>query len=192
MRKREFADELDGFAHVNQLLDDAIVELGADLTCDLFFTAEREYWQRRNRAAQIQYARQQKLGLGWANHDHHTYRSSRHNFERLIGTWDKLGFVCRERFYAGREAGWGAQVMEHPITGIVTFNDVDLSPDELSSDLTHGTLAEHEKLGTVGLWVALHGESLLQAGMHHLEAQFDFDLVRAQLQADHIRSMKPF
>jgi hypothetical protein len=21
--------------------------------------------------------------------------------------WEKLGFHCRERFYAGKEAGWG-------------------------------------------------------------------------------------
>ena len=49
----------------------------------------------------MQNARQDKLGLGWANHDHHTYRSSRRHFARLIAIFEKLGFVCRERFYAG-------------------------------------------------------------------------------------------
>ena len=85
----------------------AISDLGRDLTCDLFFAAEREYWQRKNRAAQVQKARQDKLGLGWANHDHHTYRSSREHFADLIAVHEKLGLVCRERFYAGKEAGWG-------------------------------------------------------------------------------------
>ncbi|WP_428940455.1 hypothetical protein [Fontivita pretiosa] len=193
MRRRDFDDEIEGFAHTNQLIDDAIRDLGVDLTCDLFFAAEREYWMRRNRAAQVQYARQQKLGLGWANHDHHTYRSSRQHFARLIATWEKLGFQCRERFYAGREAGWGAQVMEQPVTGIVTFNDVDLSPDELMGDFSHEGLPPRDQLGTVGLWCALHGEAFLQAGMHHLECQFDFDALARQLEAEAgIRTMKPF
>ena len=59
-------------------------------------------------------------------------------------------------------------------TGIVTFNDVDLSPDELLIDFAHEPLAERQQLGTVGLWCALHGESFLEAGMHHLECMFDF------------------
>ncbi len=164
-----------------------------DLTCDLWFAAERQYWQKRNHAARVQSARQQKLGLGWANHDHHTYRSSRRNFVRLIAIWEKLGFHCRERFYAGREAGWGAQVMEQPITGITAFNDVDLSPDELAGDFAHRPLPQRDSLGTVGLWCGLHGESFLQAGMHHLEAQFDFDALTKQLAREEgVKTMKPF
>lgn len=192
-RRRDFEDDTEGFAHANRLIDAAIADLGVDLTCDLFFAAEREYWQRRNRAAQAQKTRQDKLGLGWANHDHHTYRSSREHFRLLIATWEKLGFKCRERFYAGREAGWGAQVMEQPVTGIITFNDVDLSPDELMGDFSHEGLEAQAKVGTVGLWCALHGEAFLQAGMHHLEAQFDFESLRTQLEHEaHIKTMKPF
>lgn len=192
LRKRDFETESQGFAHLNLLIDQAIMDLGRDLTCDLFFAAEREYWQNRNRAAQVQKARQDKLGLGWANHDHHTYRSSREQFASLIAVHEKLGLVCRERFYAGKEAGWGAQVMEQPVTGIITFNDVDLSPEELMGDFSHEGLAAREKLGTVGLWCALHGEAILQAGMHHLEAQFDFESLRDQLEREDVRTMKPF
>jgi hypothetical protein len=192
-RRRNFDSEPEGFAHAHKLIDAAIADLGVDLTCDLFFTAEREYWQRRNRAAQVQKARQDRLGLGWANHDHHTYRSSREHFGRLIGVFEKLGFKCRERFYAGREAGWGAQVMEQPNTGIITFNDVDLSPDELMGDFSHEPLEPRDKLGTVGLWCALHGEAFLQAGMHHLECQFDFESLRTQLEREAgVKTMKPF
>jgi hypothetical protein len=162
-------------------------------TCDLWFAAEREYWQRRNHAARVQKARQDRLGLGWANHDHHTYRSSRRNFKWLVAMWEKLGFHCRERFYAGREAGWGAQVMEQPTTGIITFNDVDLTPDELMGDFSHDGLDERDELGTVGLWCGLHGDSFLQAGMHHLEAQFDFESLRKQLEEEgNVKTMKPF
>ena len=98
-----------------------------------------------------------------------------------------------ERFYAGREAGWGAQIMEQPTTKIITFNDVDLAPDELFNDFAHQPLPERRELGTVGLWCALHGESFLQAGMHHLEAQFDFEALRTQLEREAgVRTMKPF
>jgi hypothetical protein len=175
------------------LIDDAIQDLGRDLTCDLWFAAEREFWMRRNRAAQVQKARQDRLGLGWANHDHHTYRSSRKNFKLLVSTWEKLGLHCRERFYAGSEAGWGAQVMEQPTAGIITFNDVDLTPDELMGDFSHDGLQEQITLGTVGLWCGLHGDSFLQSGMHHLEAMFDFDSLTKQLADEaNVKTMKPF
>ena len=192
-RPRNFEDEEEGFEKSNQLIDNAISDLGRDVTCDIWFAAEREYWMNRNHAARAQKARQDRLGLGWANHDHHTYRSSRKNFRLLISTWEKLGFHCRERFYAGREAGWGAQVMEQPVAGIITFNDVDLTPDELMGDFSHEGLQETDRLGTVGLWCGLHGDSFLQSGMHHLEAMFDFDSLVKQLEADAgIKTMKPF
>jgi hypothetical protein len=147
---------------------------------------------KRNRAAQVQYARQQRMGLGWANHDHHTYRSSRKQFANLVALWEKLGFACRERYHAGMQAGWGAQVMEDPMTGITTFNDVDLSPEELFNDFAHDPMQERESLGTVGLWCALHGEAFLQSGMHHLECMFDFDALRDQLAAQDVKTMNPF
>jgi hypothetical protein len=192
-RPRLFENDEEGFAETNRLIDNAIADLGKDLACDVWFAAERNYWMSRNGAAQVQKARQDKLGMGWANHDHHTYRSSRKNFKFLIATWEKFGMQCRERFYAGREAGWGAQVMEQPVTGIVTFNDVDLAPDELFEDFSHDGLAEEPHLGTVGLWSGLHGDSFFQAGMHHLAALFDFDVLTKQLsEQTAIKVMQPF
>jgi len=191
-RRRAFADPGEGFAHARRLIDAAIAEVGRDAACALFFAAERDYWQRRTRAARVQRARQDALGLGWGNHDHHTYRSSRAWFAPLIAVLERLGFVCRERFYAGAEAGWGAQVLEQSATGIVIFADVDLSPDELREDFAHAPLPSRDHLGTVGLWCALHGEAFLEAGMHHLEATFAFDDARAQLAALGVATMKPF
>ena len=193
LRSREFSDEAAGFAHAETLIQAAIADLGVDRTCDLFFAAERAYWQQRNAVARIQKARQDSIGLGWANHDHHTYRSSRQHFWRLISVFELLGFDLRERFYAGKEAGWGAQVLEHHTTGIVIFADVDLSPEEVSQDFAHEPLPEISELGTVGLWCRLHGEAFLQAGMHHLECLFDFDASRDQLAAENaVKTMKPF
>ena len=192
LRQRRLIDDADGFEHASTLIAAAIDDIGRDRACDLFFAAEREYWGKRNLAARVQKARQDAIGMGWANHDHHTYRSSRASFVRLIAVLEQLGFACRERFYAGREAGWGAQVLEHAGTGVVIFADVDLSPEEVAADFAHEPLPQRDSLGTVGLWCRLHGEAFLQAGMHHLECQFDFDAAREQLAELGVASMKPF
>lgn len=193
-RRRRFDDDQRGFDETEALVDKIIELTGSrDLACHLIFEVERDYWQSRNRAARVQKARQDRLGLGWANHDHHTFRSSRRFFPRLIGIFKKLGFVLRERFHAGADAGWGAQVLEHPITGIVIFADLDLAPEEATHDFAHRELPDLPRPSTVGLWVALHGESILEAGMHHLEAQFEFDALRDGLKAEAgIDTMKPF
>ena len=73
------------------MVESAVAELGQDLTCDLFFRTEREYWMRRNAAARAQKARQDRLGLGWANHDHHAYRSSRSCFTDLVDVLEGQG-----------------------------------------------------------------------------------------------------
>lgn len=94
----------------------------------------------------------------------------------------------------GTRHSGGAQVMEQAATGITTFNDVDMSPEELMGDFSHeGFTEQRAHLGTVGLWCGLHGEAVLQAGMHHLEAMFDFHALVQQLEAtSHIRTMAPF
>ncbi|HWF18646.1 MAG TPA: hypothetical protein VG754_05235, partial [Verrucomicrobiae bacterium] len=103
-----------------------------------------------------------------------------------------LGFEKRERYYAGAEAGWGAQISEQAMVGIVVFADVDLMPDETQIDFSVKRLPTAPKLGTVGLWVGLHGESFLGAGMHHLEARFDYLLLRDQLKEQGVNTMNPF
>jgi len=193
-RRRKFADDAEGFDATEATLG-RVIELagGPDAACHLVFESERGYWQSRNRAARVQKARQDRLGLGWANHDHHTFRSSRRLFPRLIAMFESLGFRLRERFHAGEHAGWGAQILEHPTTGVVIFADLDLAPDEATHDFAHHALPDLPRPNTVGLWVALHGESILEAGMHHLEAQFDFDALRADLKAEaDVDVMKPF
>jgi len=192
MRRRDFADDAEGIAHALAIQERAVECVGADAACELFFSEERAYWEFRNAAARIQKRRQDGLGLGWANHDHHTFRCSRALFADVIGFFGRLGFQRRERYYAGAEAGWGAQIMEQPVTGIVVFADVDLLPGEVAVDFTTQRLPGAGRLGTVGLWCALHGDSFLQAGMHHLEARFDFPRLRDQLAGEGIGTMKPF
>lgn len=191
-RPRIFDDDDDGFRQTHVLLDRVIALAGRDLACHIVFAEERAYWERRNRAAQIQKRRQDRLGLGWANHDHHTFRCSRPHFVDLMRILEKLGFERRERYYAGAQAGWGAQILEHPVEPIVAFCDVDLEPDETEIDFSRQVLPPSKKLGTIGLWVGLHGESILDAGMHHLECRFDHNLLREQLATEGVVTMKPF
>lgn len=174
------------------LIEEIVSSIGRDAAAWAFLEVERKYWQSRNLAAQLQKNRQDSVGMGWANHDHHTFRSSRKNFMRLVRFFEILGFHCRERFYAGEQAGWGAQVMENATCGLVLFLDVDLAPKELEIDFAHHPLPELNKLGTVGLWCALHGDSILEAGMHHLEAQFMFDKLKEDLAAHQVGMMEPF
>jgi hypothetical protein len=191
-RRRRWDRDVKGYAYSLERLQD-VVDLGPDLACHLVFEEERAFWQKRNRAGIEQKRRQDSLGLGWANHDHHTFRSSREHFLNLMKAWEMLGFHRRERYYAGSQAGWGAQIVEQPIEGITIFNDVDLYPDETEIDFSREPLSrEEKKLGTVGLWVGLHGESFLDAGMHHLECRFDYERLREQLAAAHIKTMAPF
>ncbi len=192
IRPRAFSDEGNGYRHLQSTLDRVIGLVGPDLGCHVVFAEERAYWQGRNHAAQVQKLRQDTLGLGWANHDHHTFRSSREHFIDLMAALEKLGFERRERYYAGAQAGWGAQILEQPVEGIVAFCDVDLEPGETEIDFSRRPLPPSKKLGTIGLWVGLHGESFLEAGLHHLECRFDHQLLRDQLAGLKVNTMTPF
>ncbi|HEY3495525.1 MAG TPA: hypothetical protein VGK73_12600, partial [Polyangiaceae bacterium] len=131
LRPRPADDAEPGFSAALERIRAARNELGSATACELFFEAERRYYARKNRAARLLRAQQDALGFGFANRDHHTYRSSRPAFRSLVAALEALGLECRERFYAGADAGWGAQVMEHTETGICVFADVDLSPEEV-------------------------------------------------------------
>lgn len=181
-----------GMAAAVAIAAEMVGMVGPDLATSYTMEGERGYWQRRNRAAQVQHARQERLGMGWGNQDHHTFRSSRRAFTDLMAVFTTLGFAARERFYAGDEAGWGAQVQEQPGAGIVVFADVDLDPNEHDLDFAATPLEPSDRMSTVGLWCELHGESLLSAGMHHLEGQFDFDRLRGDLGLAGIGFMTPF
>jgi hypothetical protein len=191
-RKRNFSDDAAGVRHAFERLAEVLALVDRDVACDLFFAEERRYWEARNHAGRVQKRRQDQLGLGWGNHDHHTFRCSREYFADLMRFLTQLGFEKRERYYAGAEAGWGAQISEQAVAGIVVFADVDLMPEETQIDFSTQRLPAARQLRTVGLWCGLHGDSFLQAGMHHLEARFDFVRLREQLAAHQVKTMKPF
>ena len=193
-RRRRFDTDAEGFDATEATLA-RVIELagGPDLACHLVFEAERDYWQSRNRAARVQKERQDRLGLGWANHDHHTFRCSRRFFPRVIGMFEALGFLLRERFHAGEHAGWARRSWSIPRPASSSSPTWTWPPTRRALDFAHQALPDLPRPNTVGLWVGLHGESILEAGMHHLEAQFDFEALRDGLKAEAgIETMKPF
>jgi hypothetical protein len=189
-RRRRFERDEEGIEHALELINAAVADLGAPRACDLFFMAERAYWESRNRAGRKGAAGSAGARLGESRPP---YLSQQPRvFCQLDPRVRGYGPGLRERFSAGSEAGWGAQILEHPVCRITAFADVDLSPEEVSGDFAHAGLEPRRSLGTIGLWCKLHGEALLQAGMHHLEAQFDFDTARAQLEREGVMTMEPF
>ena len=191
-RRDRHAEGAEGMGRAVEAAARMVGLVGTDLATAYAMEGERAYWQRRNRAGQLQHARQERMGMGWGNQDHHTFRSSRAAFAELMACFRTLGFAARERFYAGEEAGWGAQVLEQPGAGVVVFADVDLEAAERDLDFAAAPLPPSERMSTVGVWCALHGESVLSAGMHHLEGQFDFDRLRDDLGRDGVGFMPPF
>jgi hypothetical protein len=183
-RPRYFIDPKKGIKKTIKLAKKLVAETGVHTAAWLAFAAEREYWLIKNRAGQIQKRRQDRYGLGWANHDHHTFRNSRQAFNGLLQILKIFGFQFREKFYAGKQAGWGAQVLEQPVCGLVVFADVDLSPEELKLNFLKRSLSPRQQKGTVGLWCALHGESIFDAGLHHLAARFLFREVDRDLRQE--------
>ncbi len=191
-RPRDLIEQDQALSRALVLAEEIVHMVGQEAAAWIVLECERQYWQSRNTAAQMQKNRQDRLGMGWANHDHHTFRSSRKHFARLVRLFEILGFHCRERFYAGEEAGWGAQIMENPKCRLVLFLDVDLQANEIGFDFAHQALNDLPKLGTIGLWCELHGDSILKAGMHHLEAQFMFEELKKDLAIMGVGMMDPF
>src|SRR5262249_50851376 len=130
--------------HASKLFAAAADDVGADWACDLFFYADRDYWQRRNRAGAVQYDRQNRLGLGWANHDHHTYRSSRAAFPHLIAFLEQMGFQCRERRTATDRT-------EPTAAAVVFVEPVRPRPDEVAGVFPLNALRQHDHPGRFGL-----------------------------------------
>ncbi|MGA1819972.1 MAG: hypothetical protein ACMUHU_03070 [Thermoplasmatota archaeon] len=190
-RDREINED-DAFNILAEIIEEGVNSIGMDRTADAFFHSERRYWRSRNAAGRAQLARQDELGLGWGNHDHHTFRCSRENMGRTVEVLERMGMRPREKFYAGEQAGWGAQVMEHEACGITVFADVDMTPDEKEGDFIHMWLDETEQLGTVGLWVGLHGDSILSAGLHHLAVKVSFSDHMNKVRKFGMSPMKPF
>jgi hypothetical protein len=191
-RRRQFDTVEQGLAHTEALVDATVAELGPHRSCALWLMAERDHWQLRCAAGRVQKARQDALGVGWANVDHHTYDSSRAHYRHTIRILEKLGYELREMLYAGDMAGWGSQVLEQPAIGSTIFADVDLAPQEVDVDFAHEELPPLDRHRRAGILCALHGESILEQGLNHVACFYDQKMLRAQLAGLGFGTMAPF
>jgi len=191
-RRRQFDDVERGLAHTEALVDAAIADIGPHWACDLWLKAERDYWMRRCAAGRLQKARQDAVGIGWSNIDHHTYDGSRRHFRHTVRILEKLGYQLREMLYAGELAGWGSQVLWQPVIRSTIFADVDLSPEELTIDFAHADLPDLVRHRRAGLLSELLGESILEAGLNHVACLYDQRLLRGQLNGHGVAMMAPF
>lgn len=191
-RRRQYDRTEDGLAHTEALVDRAVSEVGQHRACHLWLRAEEDYWMLRCAAGRLQKARQDTCGIGWVNIDHHTYDGSRRHFRHTIRILEKLGYELREMIYAGELAGWGSQVLEQPVAGSTVFADVDLAPHELDVDFSHDELPELPNKFRAGVVSALHGESILEAGLNHVAGLYDQRALRAQLAREGVKMMTPF
>lgn len=147
-------DDAKGLDDLGRTLEEAAAELGQGPAASLFLSVEREYWQWRNQAARIQFRRQQGLGLGWGNHGKHIYRCSEELFGATQELFAKLGYVYK-----------GDDDRKHDVRRLELAHPASATRIVLETYL--GELGGSDPQGP-GMWTALHGESLLQAGMHRL------------------------
>ena len=172
-RPRQFDDMRSGMAQTLDQTRMLVSEMGANMAAWVALAAECTYWRRRSRTKQ-QRARKDKLGLGWTNQNHYTFRSTRETFGALVQILETLGFRSHERFHAEAEVGWGARVMEQPACRMAVFVDLDL-----------------QEQGENKLWCSLHGESTLIAGLYHFIGRFDLPETIRQVEWD-VRIRNPF
>jgi hypothetical protein len=184
-RRRDFRSAERGMREARRLISAAVADLGPNQACDLFLRAEREHWMRWCSAGLLQYRRQQRAGVGWSNIDHHAYVASREHVHDLIELFVELGFRLGEIL---RVDGWARQLLEHPVLCSTIAVDVDL---DMNEELDGGPLPPPLWHGGAGAWADLHGESLLEAGLHHVGCLLDRSAFAHQAQVDGITLLPP-
>jgi len=193
-RRRFFPPDEDPVQATERLIRRILGLVGPDRCAALFLEQERRFWEARNTAGRFLKAEQDRLGLGWGNHDHHTFRCRRVHFEPFVRLLESMGFERAEKFRVPNpsEPGWGVLILEHPGIGAWVSVDVDVRPGEIEGDFGHEPLRPIDEVGPVGLWTLLHGESLFEAGLHHLAVRADYAAMKKRLGRARIAVMEPF
>lgn len=193
-RRRLFEAEEEPWKPTERLIHRVLGLVGSEPCASLFLEQERRFWEARNTSARFLKTQQDRLGLGWGNHDHHTFRCRRPNFFPFVRLLEQMGFARRESFRVPSPASpaWGVLILEHPGIGAVVSADTDVLDGELERNFGGEPLETASSPGTIGLWTGLHGDSIFEAGMHHLGARYNYDALRQSLKTVEIEIMEPF
>ncbi|MBX3361046.1 MAG: hypothetical protein KF912_03060 [Phycisphaeraceae bacterium] len=159
-RPRTAPTETDQLTTLAALIETTISDIGQDWACDIFFSAERDYWRRRCSDATAEHAAREEVGIGWSDRDSHAYFCSERTFTPLVAILERLGLHRREWISAPNDGGSGVLVMEQPVADIVALIHTDSDSDS--------PLASTQTSGPIASWCAAHGESPLSGGMQRL------------------------
>ena len=193
-RRRRFDDDEEGMASTEAMLEKVIELAGStDLACHLIFECERDVLAiaQPRRPASRRAARPARPGLGQSRPPHISL------FAPLLPAnhddmFKRLGFELRERSTPAPMPA-GARRSSSIPSPESSYSPISISRPRKPPRISPIRLSRPAAPGTVGLWVALHGESILEAGMHHLKAQYDFDALKDGLKAEAaIETMTPF
>ncbi len=193
-RRRFFEAGEDGWKYTERLMDRVTSLVGRDRCASLFLEYERRYWEARNSTARFLKARQDTMGLGWGNHDHHAFRSERASVTRFIRLMQTMGFRLRERFVSSLGTGrnlYGVQILEHSGIGALINVHVDLREEEKDFDFAARPLPVIRPAGDVTLWTGMYGESIFEAGLYHLGAKYDYWSLKELLNGVRIEVREP-
>ncbi len=157
-------EEGEGIQKALLLAQELVETLGKERAAWIVLECEKRYGRFKNPSDSFQ----NYLGLGRAHMHNYTFRSSRKFFHFLVQLFEVLGFKRIESFYAGEEQGWGGELLTHEVCDGVVRLVVDLDPEEVYGDKRE-PLSEKAALGTIGLWCALQGDSILQSGPYSIE-----------------------
>ncbi len=173
-RRRQFQNIERALAYTLRLSQAAAADLGPQWAGALFARAEREYWQTRSALASTPHRRQRAAGVGWCTTANLSYASSRAHLPKLIQILETLGYRHRATLVRRRDAlDWAALPFDPPPGAPIIRVHFDLAPYETVDEVLRGATAPLTWHGRPGIWCALHGESILEAGLHGLSARYD-------------------
>ncbi|MBX3316182.1 MAG: hypothetical protein KF902_04880 [Phycisphaeraceae bacterium] len=188
-RPRTTPAETDQLTTLAALVETTISDIGQDWTCDIFFSAERDYWRRRCTAATAEHAAREEVGIGWPDRDSHAYFCSARTFAPLVAIMERLGLHRRE-WIDSPDNLYRVLVMEQPVADIVALIHTD-------SDSDSPLASPHTSSGPISSWCAAHRESPLSAGMQRLACRASLhrpspDSGLPARPADHLLAELPF
>lgn len=195
-RRRQFQNVERALSYTLRLAQAAAADLGPEWAGALFARAEREYWQARSALASGQQQRQREAGVGWCTIANLTYASSREHLPTLVQILETLGYRQQpDLAWVGDAMDWAVLPMNPPPGAPSILVSFDLAPHENVKQVLNGTASPLTWHGRPGIWCALHGESILDAGLQGLSAYYEPALAQSLMandidHADHLLVMK--
>lgn len=173
-RRRQFQNIERALTYTLRLAQAAAADIGPQWAGALFAKAEREYWQAKSALAALQHRRQREAGVGWCTNTSLAYASSRENLPILTLILETLGYRQRADLVRRNDTSdWAALPFKPPPGAPLILVNFDFGSHEIVEEVVRGSASPLTWLGRPGIWCALHGESILDAGLQGISAHYD-------------------